>query len=519
VPGCGLTSGRIDIMATNRLSRENGLRDIMHRVVKAHLDGFQSKYAISDDQAKQFEAFVNYAVFRSMCAENVDPKDLIYDGDDPGIDGVMVFIDDAYVASVEEVADAFKGRKRDSEVIIVFTQSKTSESWAKAEINTFQSAIGDFLSERPSYPHSEYMASRREIFDTILQNVGRIRDGKPSAQCYFVTTGRASDDREIIAAGKALRTSVAHTGYFTDVAVTLANRDSVVELWKAAEGQVEATLPVLGMAAFLKAPGIAESYVVTVRAKDFITRILTDKNGKLRQRVFEENVRDFIGLDAEINSEMSETLQDKVKQKRFGILNNGITIISPDVRVTGLEIYIRDFQIVNGCQTSNILFEHKNSVGDDTTLMLKVVETSDASVVDDIVRSTNRQAKVEEDQFLATLDAVKGLERYFDARGADEEYRLYFERRKNQFSSHENAKAIRIFDIKEIARCVAAMFLDKPEIASRYPNRLTGELKASVFDRTYVEEVYHVAAYTLYRVGFLSAIKELMHATASFVGT
>lgn len=81
----------------------------MHRVVRAHLNGFQSKYSVSDDETRQFEAFVNYAVFRSICAENVDPKELIYDGDDPGIDGVMIFIDDAYVASVEEVADAFKG--------------------------------------------------------------------------------------------------------------------------------------------------------------------------------------------------------------------------------------------------------------------------------------------------------------------------------------------------------------------------------------------------------------------------
>lgn len=475
----------------------------MHRVVKAHLSGFQGKSLVSDDETKQFEAFVNYAVFRSICAENVDPKELVYDGDDPGIDGVMIFIDDTYVASVEEVADAFRGRKRDSEAIIVFTQSKTSESWSKSEINTFQSAIGDFLSDNPSYPNSDYMKSRREVFDAVLQNVGKIRDGKPSAQCFFVTTGRATEDREILAARKALRSSILNTGYFSDVQVTLSNRDSVVELWKAAEGQVEETLPVLGMAAFLKAPEIAEGYVVTVRAKDFIAKILTDKNGRLRQRVFEENVRDFIGLDGEINSEMSDNLRDKIKQKRFGILNNGVTIISPDLRVTGLEIFIRDFQIFNGCQTSNILFEHEKSLSDDTTLMLKVVETSDASVVDDIVRSTNRQAKVDEDQFLATLDAVKGLERYFDARGADEEYRLYFERRKNQFSCNENVKAIRVFDIKEIARCVAAMFLDKPEIASRYPNRLTGELKTLVFDRTYLEEVYHVAAYTLYRVELL----------------
>src|SRR3546814_2899751 len=99
--------------------------------------------------------------------------------------------------------------------------------------------------------------------------------------------------------------------------------------------------------------------------------------------------------------------------------------------------------------------------------MLKVVETSDLAVVDDIVKSTNRQAKVEEDQFLATLDAVKAIERYFDARGAEEEYRLYFERRKNQFALHEDVKAIRVFDIKEIARCVAAMFLDKPDKIGR----------------------------------------------------
>jgi hypothetical protein len=303
-----------------------------------------------------------------------------------------------------------------------------------------------------------------------------------------------------LGAEAALKASVVDTGLFSDVQVLLADRDIIVEMWKASEGHVEATLRVIGSAAFPKAPGIEEGYVVTVKAKDFIEQVLIDKNERLRQRIFEENVRDFIGSEGEVNAEMADTLKDGLKQKRFGILNNGITIISPDVKVAGLDIILRDFQIVNGCQTSNVLFEQRGNVTDDATLMLKVVETSDPAVVDDIVRSTNRQAKVEEAQFLATLDAVKAIERYFDARGAEEEYRLYFERRKNQFSVHENAKPFRIFDIKEIARCVGAMFLDKPEIASRYPNRLTSEMRASVFDRSYREEIYHVAAYTLYRI-------------------
>jgi hypothetical protein len=489
---------RLSSSATNQQ-----LGDVMHRVVKAHLSDFQNKFSISDQESKQFEAFVNYAIFRSLCAEGVDPKDLVYEGDDPGIDGVMIFVDDTYVSSAEEVEDVLAGRKRDAEVTVVFSQAKTSEAWSKSDINTFESAIKDFLSDAHAYPHSEYMTNCREVFDAVLRNVGRIRDGKPRAQVYFVTTARESEDREILSAREALKTSVADTGYFTEIEVTLTNRDSIVEMWTAAEGQVEATLRVLGSAAFPKAPEIEQGYVVTVRAKDFIEQILTDKNDRLRQRIFEANVRDFIGLDGDVNAEMADTLKDALKQKRFGILNNGITIISPDVRVTGFDIYLRDFQIVNGCQTSNVLFEHRANVTDDATLMLKVVETSDPAVVDDIVRSTNRQAKVEEDQFLATLDAVKAIERYFDARGADEEYRLYFERRKNQFSSHENVKAIRVFDIKEIARCVAAMFLDKPDIASRYPNRLTGEMRSNVFNKTYHEEVFHVAAYTLYRLKLL----------------
>ena len=87
----------------------------MHRVAKAHLEDFAKKYDVGDNETKQFEAFLNYVIFRTHCAENVDPHDLVYDGDDPGIDGVMIFIDDAYVSSVDEVEEAMKGRKRDTD--------------------------------------------------------------------------------------------------------------------------------------------------------------------------------------------------------------------------------------------------------------------------------------------------------------------------------------------------------------------------------------------------------------------
>jgi len=278
----------------------------MHRVAKAHLDDFAKKYEVGDIEAKQFEAFLNYIIFRTHCAENVDPRDLVYDGADPGIDGVMIFIDDTYISSVEEVEEAMKGRRRDTDVSIVFTQAKTGESWSKAEINVFESAISDFLSDHAAYPQSTYMRNAREVFDTVLKHVGRIRDGKPKAKAVFATTARASEDKEIVAAQAAIKATLEGTGYFSSVDVLLIDRNSIVELWRAAEGQVEATLNVLGTAAFPRTPGIDEGYVVTIRAKEFIDKILVDSNGRLRQQIFEENVRDFLGSESDVNQEMAD---------------------------------------------------------------------------------------------------------------------------------------------------------------------------------------------------------------------
>jgi hypothetical protein len=44
------------------------------------------------------------------------------------------------------------------------------------------------------------------------------------------------------------------------------------------------------------------------------------------------------------------------------------------------------------------------------------------------------------------------------------------------------------------------MFFDRPDLSSRYPNRLTGELRNLVFEPNNVEDIYDSAAYTSYRL-------------------
>ncbi|HMN15872.1 MAG TPA: AIPR family protein, partial [Bellilinea sp.] len=471
-----------------------------HLIIKSHLKSFKRDYPSAQyAESSIFEAFVNYCALHVFSSDSVDPFDLVLAGDDPGIDGAMIFVGDAYVSTPEELSESFNAVNREAEVNIVFVQAKTGEAWKKHEINTFSVAIADFLSERPKFPMSDRLREIRVMFFDLFDRIGKIKGGKPNVHAYYATTDRAPASVEIVAAFEAMQQMLHDTGFFgTSVAQPL-DRDLLASFWLAAGGSTIAQIETIGIAPFPKTAGIDASYVATVSAKRFVEEILSDKEGKLRQRIFDENVRDYIGGDNEVNSEIAATISDPEKQKRFGVMNNGVTIVSPDVRVQGNELYIKDFQIINGCQTSNVLFENRDAIGSDASLMIKVVHAQEPTFVEDIVRSTNRQSKVQDDQFLATIDAVKNIERYFEARSDIDEQRLYFERRKNQYAGR-GIPAIRIFDVKHIARCFGAMFVERPDLASRYPNRLTGELKEAVFDPSYVEEIYYISALAYYRL-------------------
>lgn len=96
------------------------------------------------------------------------------------------------------------------------------------------------------------------------------------------------------------------------------------------------------------------------------------------------------------------------------MLNNGVTIVSPDVQLQGNVSHLRNFQIVNGCQTSNVLFENRATLGD-LMVNVKIVETQDEDVFAELVRATNSQSKVDDAQFLSLKPVVRRVEQYFES--------------------------------------------------------------------------------------------------------
>jgi hypothetical protein len=135
-----------------------------------------------------------------------------------------------------------------------------------------------------------------------------------------------------------------------------------------------------------------------------------------------------------VNDEIASTITSSENQSRLAALNNGITIVAREIRIVGKKFTLSDYQIVNGCQTSHIVFEHQHLIKKDTSLPVKIIEAEDRELVNEIVRATNRQTEVKDEAFAVLGDFHKKIERFFLSVEAEPEYKLVYERRKRQYA-------------------------------------------------------------------------------------
>ncbi len=405
----------------------------MHRIILSHLKIFSQEHEIEFmDEQKRFEHFVNYCIASKYYSGRIDPSDITTNEDDAGIDGVIIVADGELVTTEEEINSIFESHKRNIEIDFIFIQSKTSEKFEKKEITNFGDGIYDFLSEEPAFPHDDILSEANKIFNQVVDNVHKVKRGKPNAKTYFVTTGVWNDERELVAALKTNLRKIESTGYFGNVECLKIDRDELIKLWSSIHQPVEATVKVKGYVPYENIKGVEEAYICVISAKNFINSLLKDNDERIKSGIFEENVRAFLGEDNSVNSKIKNTLNSSDTRDRFAILNNGITIVSPDVRVQSDTISLFNYQIVNGCQTSHVLFKNKELIDDSIMLTVKVIEVNDTDIVNQIVEATNNQSYVANEKFLSLKSKAKNIEVYFNSCNdeTNEESKIYFERRE-----------------------------------------------------------------------------------------
>lgn len=471
----------------------------MHGIVKAHLNNFVKSYGYeSEDEADQFEMFATHSIIASRFSSSFEMDEIKTGPGEDGTDAIAILIDEEVCSSEEDAKLIFKSERRNHDVDIVFIQAKRSESFDLGEFLKFKESILRFVNQDPYQISNDVLLNARKVFDVVVSEVPKIRNGKPSLIARYVTTGLYRDPEALETAIKDFQIQLNELGLFYTVDIKFVDRDELTRLWVETYSGFDSSLSVSSSAALPNIADIDEAYLAVVSAKEFVENLLITNDGSLRTQVFEENVRAFLGEENIVNKSIAETLRSQAKT-RFPVLNNGITIVSPDVRVQGNTIHLKNFQIVNGCQTSNVLYENQEFL-DGVMVNLKIVETKNEDVFSELVRATNSQSRVDEAQFLSLLPISKRVEQFFNS--FPDESRLYFERRDRQYAGID-LQAIKIYSMHNAAKCIAAMYSNRPDLASRYPKRIYDELGDEIFANDTKELLFYSACYTMFKLNLL----------------
>jgi hypothetical protein len=467
------------------------------------MDRFLAQNSLAGEpESRQFEHFANYCVVAQYSSDNFDVLDVTAPEGTESIDGVAVLFDETLMLSKEDAAAYFSGLRPRQQVGVtyVFTQAKRSESFDSGEILKFGS--GALRVFDGAYADTEgTLGELAGIHDVVVENMHRVTGSRPTCLLFYTCSGVWKEDSGLRKYLDQVVSTLESTSNFGSVKYEPVDRERLIKLWQQTHEPVRATFAIQHYVPIPQIPGVDEAYLALVPARDFIENALTEPDGRMRATVFEQNVRAFLGEDNPVNQRIQSSLRDATAQGRFALLNNGITIVAPDVRVQSSRISVTGYQIVNGCQTSHVLFRNRAHVTDRVLLPVKVIATSDPDILSQVVQATNSQTDVDETQFLSIIPFVQKLGAYFDAfaEAAEDQPRLYFERRVKQYAEEDVGRS-RVFDITRVTRCFAAMFLDLPHLAARYPTQIFREERSKIFQPDHLEKAYYVAALAMYRL-------------------
>lgn len=451
--------------------------------------------------AEAFEVFAGYCVLSGYYEDDFNPDQFrMGGGGDLGIDVAAVVVNGDLCIDAEDVRDAVD-KSTHLDVRFVVVQAKQSEKFeAKVFTDLADNLVQVFRREPMTYQASGDVAKLRACVDAVYEDVSKFRKGLPKLAVHYVTTGRWRSDALLEQKRMAAAGRLAELGLFDQVEVTPAGAAELRELYRAASEAVGANFTMPKKLPLPRMPGVDQSFIGVLPAVELIDKVLTDPNGGIRKTLFHENVRDFQDYNP-VNKEIWATLEDQERRDRFAVLNNGITIVARQLTTAGDDVHVRDFQIVNGCQTCHVLFDARETLTPGVHVNVRLIQSNDDDVIGGIVAATNRQTAVTEDDLAARESFHKDLEDYFAAQ-PEPQKRLYYERRSRQYSGQAGVERTRIITRPQLTKAYAAMVLEQPALAGRY-----AMLKSTQGHRLFQDKdrpsVYYTAAAAFYRLDWL----------------
>jgi AIPR protein len=472
----------------------------MDRITASLLDEFSKEQSVDKlPEDQRFEHFAAYLNIGRHLSESFDTHDVVTgSGSDTGIDVVAVIVNGSLATDPELVAELADANGF-LDVTFVFVQAERSSNFETAKIGQFGFGVQDFFADKPSLVRSEALKDAVAIMAAVYTRSSKFKRGNPVCRLYYVTTGKWTGDKNLEARRAGVVDDLTQTRLFREVEFVPVDADNIQKLYNQTKNAISREFTFADRTVIPEIKGVTEAYIGLLPATDFLP-LVQDENGEIIKSLFYDNVRDFQDYNA-VNAEMRDTLASDEARARFALMNNGITVIAKTIRSTGNRIYIEDYQIVNGCQTSHVLYDSRTSLDPTVMVPLRLIATQDEGIISAIIKATNRQTEVKEEQLIALSDFQKKLELFFQS--FDDAHKLYYERRSRQFNNASGIEKTRIVTPGNLIRAFASMFLEEPHRTTRTYRALLANVGKEIFGASHRLEPYYSAAYALYRLEYL----------------
>jgi hypothetical protein len=465
----------------------------MDRITKSYMNDFCTSHGIGGEEYVKYEHFINYIIIEQYCYDRFAIEEVnIGDDGTVGIDGFAILINGILVDTKENLTDILQSHK-DPEAQVVFIQNKTSQKFEIKDIGNFGWAVADFISETPTIKWNDKVLEKIELFGALIEKSSQLKD-KPTCHLYYATSANKTENALRDSKKNSIISDIENENVFQEhVEFEFFGASEVQKTYKRIGKKYKAKFEFPNKV-ILPAVGeqIPKSYLGTIPAKTLV-EIISDENGEIISGIFYDNVRDYQGGN-KVNSEIANTLRSENKNMFFA-MNNGVTIISEEIHDSRDSVEIEGYQIINGCQTSNVIFENKDELTDDVYVPIRLISTSDENVMSKIIRATNRQTEVKEQDLIAFTDFQKTLEDYYLS--STQPHKLYYERRAKQFNK-SNIEKKRIVDKNIQIKAFTSFFYERPDMATRYFGTLFNLFEGNLFKKNHSYAAYYMVSYLLF---------------------
>lgn len=468
-------------------------------IIKAKLNKFREIHDMSNiKDSLVFEQFANEMVLGNHQAGGISVSDDLLNAasvggtNDMGIDGICIKLNGILIETLDDAKDIISTRKS-AEIEFIFIQSKYKDKFDSGEYAKFINGITDFLSDTHYQPINDSVKEWLKIKDYLMSNdVMILWNENPIIRLYYIVMGTWSESEHILAISNKFKDDVLRFNSYGDIFINYIDTEKFKKLCDDNENQFSAIINIIDAFSLTAVNNVDNSNIILCSADELMHLLITE-DGLLRKKLFNDNVRDYQGETA-INASILNTVE--TEPESFVLMNNGVTIICTDMVSGNRKVTIKNPQIVNGCQTCNVLYRAYRKGIDISKVVIsaKIISTNDLEITNKVIRGTNRQNIVYDEAFECTRTFHKELEELFSALSSEyPNNRVFYERRSKQFADNPTVKSSEKITFRILIQSFVSIFLNCPHQGHKHESKLLQEFKNKIFIDTQSKLPYYVS--------------------------